>query len=268
MQDRPIGIFDSGLGGLTAVKEITKILPNEDIIYFGDTLRAPYGDKDYKIITEYTKQIVSFLKNHNVKYILAACGTISSVVNFSDLDLYTPINGIMFSTCSVAVKKTKNYRIGVIGTVNTIKSNAYKNMISSLLPKATVYQQACPMFVPLIESGKAISNNSVLYEYAKKYLLPLKDSDIDILILGCTHYPIIKDIIQNVMGLKIQLVEPGKESAEFVFNEMKNQNLISTKSSSGKIEFFITGDKQKFLQTANAFLMKDISKNTKVVDIK
>lgn len=267
MQDKPIGIFDSGLGGLTAVKEIVKIMPNEDIVYFGDTRRAPYGDKSRETVTKYTNQILYFLKQHDIKFALAACGTISSIVKFSDLKVDVPISGVLNSACISALNKTENKRIGVIATCATIESNAYKNKLVSLMPGVTVYQQACPMFAPMIESGLALSNKSLILDYAKQYLSGFRNLEIDTLILGCTHYLIIKDVIQAVLGEKIKLIDSGKESAKFVFDKLGQKELLSKKKSRGVCKFFVTDDKYKFLKTANAFLEKDVSRNTNVVNI-
>lgn len=267
MQDKPIGIFDSGLGGLTAVKEIVRMMPNEDIVYFGDTRRAPYGDKNRETITKYTIQILSFLKQHNIKFALAACGTISSVVEFSDLQFDVPIIGVLTSACTAALSKTQNKRIGVIATPATIKSSAYKNKILSLMPDAIVYQQACPMFAPLIESGFVLSDRNLILKYAEKYLSPFKNLNIDTLVLGCTHYSIIKDIIQMVLGEKIYLIDSGKESAKFIFGQLRDRRLLSEKKSPGVCRLFVSNDKHRFLETANDFLKKDVSENTHVVNI-
>lgn len=267
MRDKPIGIFDSGLGGLTALKEIARLMPNEDIVYFGDTSRVPYGDKKIETLTTYTRQNLSFLVNSGVKIALAACGTISSVVDFKTLNASVPFIGVVNAACSAAIRTTKNKRIGVIGTESTIKSNSYKNRLIKLLPQVYVKQQECPEFVPLIETGHIDMSSKILVNYAEKYLNDFKNSSIDTIILGCTHYPIIKDVIKSIIGTKVNLVEPGKEAAEKIFSFLQEKNLKSSKSKRGKINIFISGSKENFVKTANLFLQLDIGKNVEVVDI-
>lgn len=267
MWEKPIGIFDSGLGGLTALKEISRIMPNEDIVYLGDTGRAPYGDKDDSTLKQYAKQDLSFLESQNVKIILAACGTLSSLADFSELQLNVRLVGVIESACDSAVKVTKNGKIGIIGTSSTINSGTYKKKICSLMPNAVVYQKACPMFVPLIESGNIDCFNSKLMKYAKDYLSVFKELNTDTIILGCTHYPLIETVIRKVVGSNVNLINSGEKAAELVFKLLKSENKLSSKKSSGKIKFFISGEKEKFLKVANSFLENDLKKDIETVNI-
>lgn len=267
MWEKPVGIFDSGLGGLTALKEISKIMPNEDIVYFGDTGRAPYGDKDTKTLLMYAKQNLSFLINQDVKLILAACGTISSLNEFSKLSTTVPLEGVIDSACASAVKATKNGEIAVIGTSSAIKSKAYETKIHSLMPEAKVYQRACPRLVPLIESGKIDYRSESLVKCLNEYLDIFRNSTVDTMILGCTHYPLIESMIKETIGRDIALINSGKEAAKSIFNLFKAERKFSTKNSQGNIEIFVSGDKEKFLKTAGAFLKRDIEKNLNIVDV-
>ena len=267
MRERPIGIFDSGIGGLTALKEISRIMPNEDIIYFGDTSRVPYGDKNIETIRLYAKQDFSFLMCKSVKLIVAACGTVSSLPDFSCLNPGVPAKGVVQPACIAAVKATKNKRIGVIGTNSTVRSNSYKNQIYSLMPEALVYQKACPMFVPIIESGDIKSHKEDLIKYATEYLAAFNSLGIDTLILGCTHYRIIKDVIKAALAEDIKLIDPGKEVASSVFELIKNKDIFTKKHLPGRVEIFISGEKGKFVRIANSFLGIDVEKNVKTIDI-
>lgn len=267
MRDNPIGIFDSGLGGLTTVKEISKLMPNENIIYFGDTARAPYGNKEKKTIIKYRKQAANFLVSNNVKFIVAACGTVSSVSDNIKIIKNTPFQGVITPTCETAVKASKNGRIGVIGTTTTIKSKSYLNKILSINPKIMVIQQDCPMFASLIEKGIFTESNKSLVNYANQYLSPFKSSDIDTLILGCTHYPIITDIIKMILGDNIKLIDSGKETAKFIYKKMNDKNLVSHNNKKGKYRFFISSGIYNFSKIANIFLEKNITSNIEIVDI-
>ena len=197
-KNKPIGIFDSGLGGLTTVKAIKNLLPNEDIIYFGDTGRAPYGTKSEKTIVSYANQDINFLKSKNVKMIVSACGTVSSHIN--KLENPELVTGVIEPSCQTAVKLTKNYKIGVIGTTATIKSGAYKNVLKKICPKAKIISQECPLLASLIENGFIDKSSEILLKTIDIYMKKLIEEKVDTLILGCTHYPIVKDVINNALG--------------------------------------------------------------------
>lgn len=267
MQDKPIGVFDSGLGGLTALKELSRIMPNENIVYFGDTGRAPYGNKSRETIIKYTKQDINFLMSKDVKFIVAACGTVSSAFDFSSFKCKIPLEGVLLPTCIATIKSTKNGKIGVIGTTATIKSESYKKILLSLNPKLHVYQQDCPTFVNLIEEGLIYKSYPLLLEHTKKYISKFNSYGIDTLILGCTHYSIIKDSIKSVLGNNVNLIDSGKETARFVFRELKKKNLLSSVDSIGKQKFFVSKSIDKFSNTANLLLKKDIKKDVKIINI-
>ncbi|MCX8010152.1 MAG: glutamate racemase, partial [Ignavibacteria bacterium] len=205
IQQKPIGIFDSGIGGLTVVKEIINLLPNENLIYFGDTARVPYGNKSNETIKHYSIQNTKFLLHHNVKMIVVACNSASSIAldvvsNYTDI----PVIGVIKPGALSAVANTKNKRIVVIGTHATISNKAYEKEITNLNGNVQVMGKACPLFVPIVEEGW--QNNEIAFLTAKEYLAPLKKFYFDTLILGCTHYPLLKKVIQRVVGEEVTLI--------------------------------------------------------------
>lgn len=259
--NRPIGVFDSGLGGLTVVREMQKAMPDESIVYFGDTGRVPYGTKSRDTIKLYTKQDIEFLMRNNVKAIVAACGTVSSVA-LPDLgDLPVPIAGVVVPSAIAAVKKTKNGKIGVIGTSATINSGAYRNEIKKLMPEAQIFEKACPLFVPIVESGWIERNNEVAVLTTKKYLSSLKDEGIDVLILGCTHFPLLSDIIGDFMGEDVVLIDTGYEAAHYVFSMLKEKG-IESDDKKGSYQYFVSDRVDDFSSMAAILLGKDISDET------
>ena len=213
MSDSAIGIFDSGLGGLTAVKELVKVLPNENIVYFGDTARVPYGNRSKKTIIKYAEQDASFLLSKGVKMIIAACGTVSSVATGLRDTLPVPFTGVVDPTADAAVRATRNGKIGVIGTSATVNSQSYKKAILSKNESIKVYQQDCPLFVSLVENGFISEEDQIVQLVVERYLEKLKNQNIDTLILGCTHFPIISRAIQNYLGSSVTLIDSGKETA-------------------------------------------------------
>lgn len=210
---RPIGVFDSGLGGLTVFQEIVNELPNEDIVYFGDTARVPYGSKSKDTIVHYADQILNFLKTKDVKAIVVACNTASAYA-LEELEdrVEVPIVGVVQPGAKVAARETKNGRIGVIGTRGTIRSGLYEKYLKSYRPGVEVYGKPCPLFVPLVEEG--LWDDVLTRTVAARYLQELKDADVDTLIMGCTHYPLIRPLIQEEMGSGVNLVNPAHETAE------------------------------------------------------
>ena len=206
-----IGVFDSGLGGLTAVKEFLRVLPNEKIIYFGDTGRVPYGTRSRDAIRRYAFQDASFLLSHNVKMVVAACGTVSSVAGGELREkLPVPYTGVVNPTAFTAVRVTKNRRVGIIGTAATVASHSYKLRLQKLDPGIEVFEQACPLFVPLVENGVIDRNDVVTQAVAARYLQPLKEQGVDTLILGCTHFPILRGAISDYMGEGVTLIDSGR----------------------------------------------------------
>lgn len=267
MNDKPIGVFDSGLGGLTAVKELLKVLPNENIIYFGDTGRVPYGDKSHQTILKYALQDIEFLKSLDVKMILAACGTVSSILDDSNVTIDIPFTGVVSPTAAAAASATRNNRIGIIGTTATIKSGSYKRELLKINPNLQIVEQDCPLFVPLVENGFIEKDNKASLIIAEKYLSVFRDKKIDTLILGCTHYPIISDIISKVVGLDVKLIDSGKEAALFAANALNFSENLSNRKTQGCCTFYVSDTVNSFSKTASLFLKQNLKHNVKMVDI-
>mgnify|MGYP004549232623 CR=1 FL=1 len=265
--ERPIGVFDSGLGGLTVVRELIKQMPNEDIIYFGDTGRVPYGTKSRETIRKYTKQDESFLLSKGVKLIVAACGTVSSVAPDIGQLLPVPFMEVVTHAALRAVEATKNGKIGVIGTPATITSNSYKKIIEKTLAGAEVFQNDCPLFVPLVEAGWIDRNDPVTIETARRYLLPLKEKGVDVLIMGCTHYPVLTDIIRDVMGSGVQLVNTGEYTAKAVKKFLSEHSLAAERAGSGKRTYYVSDCPESFSSTASILMGKNITDSVERVYI-
>ena len=267
MDNRPIGVFDSGLGGLTAVKQILKIMPNEDVIYFGDTGRVPYGTRSNETILKYAKQDIKFLKSNNVKMIIAACGTVSSVAGNLGDSLDIPFTGVLKPTAMSAAAATKNKRIGIIGTTATIRSGSYRKELVKIDSSIEVYERDCPLFVPLVENGFIDDNDEVTYLVAQRYLGDLKKAGIDTLIMGCTHYPIIRNILCKVMGENVTLIDSGRETALYCAKILKQKELLSNNEKEGNCSFYVSDCVEGFSKTAGIFLGKDIKNEVKHINI-
>ncbi len=223
-----IGVFDSGVGGLTVAKEIMKTLPDEKIIYFGDTARVPYGSKSKATVTKYTEQIIRFLLTHEVKALVVACNTMSALaLDTVENNLSIPITGVVKPGALAACKATRNKRIGVIATESTIKSMLYKHLLKDIDPEIEVIGQACPLFVPLVEEG--MIDDPVTEEIARRYLFGLIRQDIDTLILGCTHYPLIKDTVAEIVGEHVVLVNPAYETARGLKELLEENDMLVDK---------------------------------------
>ena len=229
MDTRPIGVFDSGLGGLTAVRQLRRVLPGEDIVYFGDTGRVPYGSRGRDIIVQYARQDIRFLLQQDVKFIIAACGTVSSTYPPEEAArLPVPFTGVVGATARAAVDATRNRKIGIIGTAATVRSGSYAAIIRDMMPDVQIFARACPMFVPLVENGYFNDGNPVTKLIIAEYLQELKDAGVDTLILGCTHYPLLKKMIGDFMGGDVTLIDSGKvtaQAAAAALAELYHQNL-------------------------------------------
>ncbi len=261
--DAPIGIFDSGVGGLTVARELFALLPGEDVVYFGDVGRTPYGPRSREIIKKFTVQDITFLLEHDVKFIISACNSASSVAIDEISDNYAiPIVGVISPGAEAAVEKTVNGRVGVIGTNATISSNAYARTIHRIDPAIKVYSLACPLFVPLVEENYI--DKEATYLIARDYLQTMQDVDIDTLILGCTHYPLLKEIIADVMGDKVTLIGSGEETARAARATLTEQNLLGSKTSGGEYKFFVSDVPEKFSQLASRFLGMPVERITRV----
>lgn len=254
---RPIGIFDSGVGGLTVADKVQKILPGEDIIYFGDTARVPYGTKSKETITKFSVENVEFLMKHNVKIVLVACNTASSLsLNFLKRCFRVPIIGVIEPGARAAAGSTRNNRIGVIGTSATISSQAYEKAIKKIRPGVRVFTQSCPLFVPLVEEGW--TENPVADAVARTYLKKLKSSNIDTLIMGCTHYPMLKSVIQKVMGRPVFLIDSAVEVAKEARQLLDASGLLSGRRTKGECKYLVSDEPARFVRMGEKFLKRHI----------
>ncbi len=268
MDNRPIGIFDSGIGGLTSVREFSKILPDEDIIYFGDTARIPYGTRSKETIMKYALQDISFLLEHDVKMIVAACGTVSAILPQKITQEFDfPFTGVLLPAVQSACAKTRNGSIGVIGTPATIRSGSYGKAIRSINPNATIIGNACPLFVPLIENGYTNRDNEVTRLVARQYLEPFLNAQVDTLILGCTHYPIIEDIIADIMGENCALISPGACAAKFAQGILTREEMLKTDGIKGKRTYYASDSIELFSENAKALLGESLDEEAIKIDI-
>lgn len=250
---KPIGVFDSGIGGLTVVKALMQRLPHENIVYFGDTARVPYGSKSAQVVREYAAQDTEFLVGHDVKMIVVACNTVSSVaLEVVQKHSKVHVAGVIMPGAKEAVQATKSKRIGVIGTIGTIASNAYDNAIRHLDPSAAVMSQACPLFVPLAEEGWLEQKATELI--AREYLFPLRLQKIDTLVLGCTHYPILKSVIAGVFDGTVQLIDSGEAAAREVEETLTRLELRNPSSQAANVQFFVSDIPHKFTEVGERFL--------------
>lgn len=252
----PVGVFDSGVGGLTVAREIMRQLPNEKIVYFGDTARVPYGSKSKETILKYSRQIIRFLKTKGVKAIVVACNTASALALEEIRDeIDMPIIGVVKPGAKVAVEKTVNKRVGVIATEATISSGLYTDYIKAQDADVAVYSKACPLFVPLVEEGWL--KDSVTEEVARRYLEELKEQNIDTLVLGCTHYPLLRNMIGKLMGDEVTLVNPAYETAVSLGELLEENGLAAgneNRYASEMYDFYVSDAAEKFKKFANSIL--------------
>lgn len=268
VDNRPIGVFDSGLGGLTAVRQLMDVLPDEDIIYLGDTGRVPYGGRSKDTIVKYAKQDMAFLTSFDIKAIVIACGTVSTAA-FSEIDgkYGVPIIAVVAPAVQKAVESTKSKKIGLIGTVASINSKAYEKMILEKMPDAEIFSAACPLLVPLVENGR-INRGDIMIETAiREYLEPIKAKEIDTLILGCTHYPLLNDIITDYMGEKVSLVSPGAETAYYVEKLLKENDLSAEKGRKASCRYYVTDSVEGFSEAASLFLNTNVRGEVSKTDL-
>lgn len=252
---KAIGIFDSGVGGLTVLNEIVKALPHEDTAYLGDTARIPYGTKSPETVTRYAQQITSFLVRREIKLLVVACNTASAVsLEVLKSKFPIPIVGVIEPGARRAAAATKNGRVGVIGTEGTIRSNAYVRAIKRINPAIEVVSRACPLFVPLAEEGWV--DNEVARLAAWMYLHELREEGVDTLVLGCTHYPLLKGIISEVMGDGVVLVDSGEETARTIVGLLRVRGMLRLSSEKGRHHYFVTDVPTGFIKVANRFLVE------------
>lgn len=264
----PIGVFDSGVGGLTVAREIMRQIPNERIVYFGDTARVPYGSKSKDTIIRYSRQIIRFLQSEGVKAIVIACNTASAfAIDTVQKEFPMPIIGVIEPGAKVAVDTTKNGRIGIIGTEGTINSGMYASFIKKQNPDTEVIAKACPLFVPLVEEG--MLDDTITDQVAERYLSSLKKEDIDTLIMGCTHYPLLSKTIGRVIGKDVNLVNPAYETAielKELLEREKLANVCDVDSPTQMYRFYVSDAAEKFKDFANSILPFDI-KTTEQINI-
>lgn len=262
----PIGVFDSGVGGLTVAREIMRNLPNEHIVYFGDTARVPYGSKSKDTVIRYSRQIIRFLQSQKVKAIVIACNTASALaLETVEEEFDVPIIGVLKAGARAAADATVNKKVGVIGTESTINSRMYNKFIRELDPQIQLYGKACPLFVPLVEEGWL--KDPVTEEVARRYLDELLEEDIDSLILGCTHYPLLRTLIRGVVGEKVNLVNPAYETAKELECLLEREGIANRGTKAPVNEpyrFFVSDAADKFRHFANAILPYDIETTQKI----
>jgi len=263
---RPIGVFDSGIGGLTVVKELNGLLPNERIIYFGDTARVPYGNKSKETVIHYSLQVAYFLMKKKIKMLVIACNTASSVsLPTLKRHFHIPIIGVIEPGAKSAIQTSRTNNVGVIGTLGTVKSNSYKKALKKIKRNVNVYQHPCPLFVHLAEDGW--NKNKIAQMVSNEYLKSFKGKNIDALILGCTHYPILKQVIQKSIGRKVELIDSGRETAKEVKRILEKKDLLNTHKLTEKNHsiFYVSDFPHKFKDVSQRFLSKELKYVHKVV---
>ncbi|MBE6816220.1 MAG: glutamate racemase [Ruminococcaceae bacterium] len=267
MDNRPIGVFDSGLGGLSTVRAMKKLLPGEDIIYFGDTGRVPYGTRSNETVETYAAQDIKFLQSFSCKMIVAACGTVSTAAANVLHSTKEPSTGIAKPSAKAAVNATKNKNIGVMGTSATVNSGAFDKEIAALLPEAKVTSVSCPLLVSLVESNWIDIDDEVTNAAVKRYITPILNSGADTIILGCTHFPILAPIIQKIAGDGVTLIDSGLEEARYVGEVLREKGMQNDAAHHGTQRFFVSDKTQNFVDVARVLLGEDISDKCEFVDI-
>ena len=249
----PIGVFDSGIGGLTVAHEIIRQLPHESIIYFGDTARVPYGPKSPETVRRYSREIAGFLRDEGVKSIVIACNTATAhALSALRSEMDMPVIGVVEPGARAAVAATHSGHVGVIGTVGTIKSGAYERAIHELDPDILVTPRACPLFVPMVEEGWTEHEATRLV--AREYLEPMLAAEIDTLVLGCTHYPLLKPLLRDVLGSDVRLIDSAEETAAETARTLSSAHLSADQMAEPVYRFIASDDPLQFLQLGQRFL--------------
>ncbi len=263
MDNRPIGVFDSGIGGLTVLKELIEQLPGEDIVYFGDTARIPYGTRSKETVIKYVLESFEFLISKNIKAIVIACNTATALaIEEAKKQFDLPIIGVVEPGSRGAAQTTKNNIIGVIGTDGTINSKAYEKKIKEYLPDSKIIGIACPLFVPLVEEGW--EDTRVADLVVEKYLEAFKKEKIDSLVLGCTHYPVLRKNIESFFGDSLKLVDPAYETAKRTKTILGEKNLLNEKKDKGKYSYYVSDDPDKFKRVGSRMIKSQIGKVEKI----
>lgn len=264
MKNKPIGIFDSGVGGLTVVKALLKRLPHESFVYYGDTLHVPYGTKSREELFKYAHDIVGFLLDREVKTIVVACGTHSSVtLPEMEKDCPLPLLGVVKPGARAAVQTTQNGKIGIIATQASINSGSYTKSIKAIAPHYETFSAACTRFVPLVEAGQLTGEETVLT--VREYVSPLLQAGIDTLVMGCTHYPFLAPVISEYAGQNVALVDPASETVEELAEILFHRNLLNENSIDGHREFYVSGSPESFYEVGRMLLGEVIGKVDKIV---
>ncbi len=267
MDNRPVGIFDSGLGGLTTVRELRKRMPNENIVYFGDTGRVPYGTRSRETVRRYSAQDIRFLLSKDVKMVIVACNTAAAALAGGITELSVPCAEALTPAVDAAQAATRNGRIAVIGTSATIKSGAYERALHSLNPVLQVTAVPCPLFVPLVENGFTSPDNQITRLVAEQYLEPVRQSGADTLILGCTHYPIIKEIIGRIMGGSVRLIDSGQEAARAAEALLNREGMANGSGKEGVCRYYVSDSAADFAESARAILGGEVAGSAEQIDI-
>jgi len=267
VNQRPIGVFDSGLGGLTAVRQLRRIMPSENIIYFGDTARVPYGNRSRETLVKYTRQDTRFLRSFDLKAIVVACGTVSSnCLELLQEENDIPIIGVVDPAVRRAVKVTHNRRVGMVATRASVSSGAYERTFAALDSSVQVFSRACPLFVPLVEEGRCRPGDMVIELVAREYLRPLQELEVDTLVLGCTHYPLLTDVIHQIMGPGVELVDAGAESAKAVRDLLERRDACAVREE-GTASFYTSDRAADFQRLAALFLGSELMHRVEQIDI-
>ena len=265
MDNRPVGVFDSGLGGLTVLKEIINLLPGESVVYFGDSGRAPYGTKSRETVIKYTFQNLRFLLNQDIKMIVVACNTMSAFsYNLLVKNFNIPIIDVIQPGAVTGVRETKNKKLGIIGTPATINSGAYETAVNGIDNTIETFSRACPLFVPLVEEGREWWDNDIAVRIAEEYLTPLKENGVDTLILGCTHYPLLQNTISRVMGEGVKLVSSALEMAKVVKNTIVENNMQRDEQLKPVYRYYTSDSVEKFEPLCSAILGTKITSAERV----
>lgn len=268
MDNRAIGVFDSGMGGLTTVRELTRLLPGEDIIYFGDTGRVPYGSRSPETVLKYARQDVAFLRTFDLKAIVIACGTVSSIaLETLAAENPLPVVGVVEPAVKTAAAATKSGKIGLIGTRSTIQSGAYERRLQEIYPGVTVTARACPLFVPLVENGRFAPDDPLAQLVVGEYLEPFLPPAVDTLILGCTHYPLLTDAIAQYLGPEVRLINSGAACAARVVELLERTDGKSAKASGGVHRYFVSDSTADFSALASIFLGENVTGHVEQVAI-
>lgn len=265
MDPRPIGVFDSGLGGLTALRELVELLPGEELLYFGDTGRVPYGSRGEEVITRYARQDAAFLLRQGVKAVVCACGTVSSVAGeLLRREMDCPFIEVVAPAARAAAQATRNGKVGVIATAATTRSGKFPAALLALEPGLSVYPLACPLFVPLVENGHIAPGDPLAVPAVEYYLRELGEKGIDTLILGCTHYPLLAPLIRAYLGDGVTLISSGQEAALTAQGLLEERGLLSDRKAGGRRHYFVTDAAGSFSSVAEVFLGEPVGDVTPV----